>query len=433
MDSVEDYHFQIHNSHLFIKALIFSLAIYILIAPFTGLFPLQGNLIVYFKDNLNGFQGLPLNINPIFLTIEILMYQIELLLEYLFPLFWGTNNYFFLRFILKLPLFIFFFLDAVLVKKIIQLEYNDSVISNFAFTIQLLNLPLIYTSFILGTSESFAFFLFLASYLFMIQVLKKKIPENENFLNIFIAGFLLGLAISFSIWFLFVFFLFLRHLNVRKLIFYSLSIGVSVLLVFIPYYFIFNTSFINYTPDTFGIGIFLQYIGLNALAPILLLIELALLLFISIFLKIEDNSKLIIISAIVIILSPYLTINEFIIFLEIFILGLIKYSKSEKVVTIEENRKVTLPSSGITVLLVILYLVFLVYILFIYPIFNVFYINIIELGFIGRTNLSFWQSNAIIEFKSLSFIIFSIIVTFGLFIVQRKGKIFNTNKNYSTN
>ena len=102
-----------------IRYFLISLAFFSIISPFTGFLDLHSNLFLYLNKNFYSLTQYPVNINPLFLIFESIMFEINLLLENYFPKLWGSNNFFFLRFAIKLPLFLFFFLNALLTYYII--------------------------------------------------------------------------------------------------------------------------------------------------------------------------------------------------------------------------------------------------------------------------------------------------------------------------
>lgn len=412
-----------------IKALLLLIAFFCVISPYTGLLNLQSNLVIYFNSNAMNIHKFPRNLNPIFFMLESSMYELNLLLEFFFPKLWGSENYNFLRFLFKLPLLFFYILDAFLIEKIIAKEWSSERLASKAFLIQLFNIPLIFMTFFLGTWESIAIFFLLLNYLILIHRKKEIKGKNASTLEALFAGFFLGIAVSFSYFLILVILLFIPLLKIKSMFVYCISTLFSLILIYIP---VANFGYqqINFIPNQFGIGVLLTFFHLEYLFFYIFVLEMILLVVISQSKFLTFFDKLPIFSALIIFFSINFTFSDFIIFFQIFLLGMLRFSD------FSFNSKVnyTIPDQSSTntkifLLNYIFYFIFLIYFAFIYQISNVFYLRIIIASPLNILNILFWNTGLIIEFKSIFFIIFAIQLFLATLLMIQKRKIFNINQN----
>ena len=410
-----------------IKAILLLIAFFSIISPFTGLLELQSNLVIFFNDNFAGISKFPSELNPIFFIIEYMMYEINLLFEFLIPNLWGTENYIFLRFLFKLPLLFFFILNAILIEKIITNEFNDNRLASNAFYIQLFNIPLIFTTFFLGTWESIAIFFLLLNYYILLEQKKEKEKNNFFSFEVLIAGFLFGIAITFSYFLLLGIFLFIQLIKLRKIILYCISAIFSFILINIPVFY-FGSQRINFTPNQFGMSVLLTFFHLEKIFIYSILVELILLIFLSQIKFLRFFDKLSIFSTLVIFFSINFTFNDFVIFFQIFLLGILKFSDFKLKSKTNFEIRGYLSDIKIIYSIFLFYILFIIYALFVYQTSNIIYLRLINVSFIETWNRLFWNSGLLLEFKSYFFIIFSIqLFLTAIFLIQKR-KIFNITK-----
>ena len=410
-----------------IKSCLFLLALFCLVSPFSGFLELHSNLIIYFNSNFASINKFPTNINPIFLILEFFMYELNLLLSFLFPNMWGPANYQFLRFLFKLPLFVAFILIAFLTEKIVSKELNNNELASKTFYFQLFIIPLIYTTFILGTSESITIFFILLQFNILLSD-KNQVNQNDiSLINVFIAGFLLGIAVSFSYLVIFLVFLSIFRMKFWKIFLYVLSLFFSLFLINLPV-FILGTYQINYSPDQFGIVNLLVYYKLENIAIYILAVEVILLVVLGLIKFSNIFDKLMVLSFLIIFLTVNLSIIDFMIFLQLFILGLLKELGFDYKLKIESKLKENLPIISFYFLLIIIYVCCITFLFINYQITDVIYLKVITLSPIGIFNKSFLTSNNLNEFKMVFYIIFSFFLSLTSLIMLKKGKTFNVNK-----
>lgn len=421
----------VDNLHI-LKGFFFLFSIFIVVAPYSGYIYLQSGLAQYFQSNFSNFTGIPKNINPIFLIFEAIGYQIELFFEFVLPRFWGTNNYFFLRFIFKLPLFIFYFLSAIILSKIIQLQFDNENLTGLVFYFQLFNLPLMYETFIIGNPESIPIFFILLSYYEILQIDNKQIPVNQTIGYLVIAGFFLGISISFSYFSLLLLVLIWNKLSIKNTLIYILGSIISLMFIYFPLLFFSTANQLPLNQDMFGIYNLITIFRLSNVSIVLQIIEAILILIIILNNKLTVFSKITIVGIFVLILTPNFFLTDYIIVFQFFLLGVVESFQLNINDPFTFDRKHI--SSRYTVLLslsiISLSVLFVIYGFFIYPVTDVFYIGIIINGILGKFNVAFWRLNSVLEFKVLFYVIFSFLFVFMVFIIQKKRKAFNTDKNF---
>ena len=145
-----------------IKGILIILALFMLISPFSGDFNYFSRLISNLKLNWNGFVNLS-GFNPINFSISAFMLQIEYFIEYIFPRFWGYDNLFFIRILLKFPSLILFIISSFVIAKLIKIVYKIRESEEFFFYIHLFNLPILYSVIVQGTNEIFPITFFFIS------------------------------------------------------------------------------------------------------------------------------------------------------------------------------------------------------------------------------------------------------------------------------
>ena len=414
MITISFFHQQIIDKEQKIKAILFLFAVFSLVAPFTGFLEFQSNMVLYFNRNLITINQFPTDINPIFLLLQLLMYEFNLLIEFLLPKFWGTNNYFFMRFAFKLPLFIFFIADAFLVEKIIYSE--------------LFNIPLIYTTFILGTPESITFFFILLSFCFLLQVKINDSMANYQKTNIFYAGFFLGIAISFSYSLILIIFAFIPRLKVKEIIIYLMSISFSIVLVFIPFILFDSTRIQFFEHPTYGIENLFSLLNMDTLGIYILLLEILIITILTFRVKFSSLERLLVYSTIIVILTYNLSLSDFFVFLQLFILGLLNYSNFDYDFKLKSIVIHNLPNKTFFFSLIFIYICYLIFLYLVFQISDVVYLKIIELGPIGVYNRSLWSLNKMLEFNVLFYIIFSLLLFVTSILVLKKEKFLTGEK-----
>lgn len=421
-------HISVNQTKIKIILLVFS--IFCLISPFTGLLELHSNLILYFKSNFSNISQFPTNISPIFLLLQFLMYELNSLVEFIFPKLWGPNNYFFMRFIFKLPLFIIYIVIAFLVEKIIFIELENRQLASRAFYIQLFNIPIMYTTFILGTPECLAIFFILIQYYFLLQWKANGTLNNNWYLGFFLTGFIFGIALSFSFSILLIIFVFFSFMKLKQAIVYVLSMIFSFLLVSIPIYLsVFQHIDIHYQ-SFFGIQNVLIFLKIDYMQTsiFIFIIEVAILAILTKQKISSSLDNLLIASCIIIVLTVNLTFYDFILLLQLFILGMVKYSDFDTTLRFHSYVFEKFPNIQFYFPLLLLYSFCFFYVSFFFRISDVIYLKFIELGPIGSINRSFWNLGIILEFNIAFYFSYSFLLFFTSLILIKKRKIFNTSE-----
>ena len=73
------------NNSTKVKYFMLSFAFFSLISPFTGFLSLHSNLISYLNENFYTLGEYPQNISPIFLILESIMFEVNLLIQNILP------------------------------------------------------------------------------------------------------------------------------------------------------------------------------------------------------------------------------------------------------------------------------------------------------------------------------------------------------------
>ncbi len=430
MASFSTFQNQINSNQSRIKTILLVFAIFCLISPFTGYLELHSNLISYFQNNFSSINQYPLNINPIFMLLQFLMYELNSLVEFIFPKLWGQQNYFFLRFLFKLPLFISYVLIAYLIEKIIYIEFKDEQLAIRSFYIQLFNLPLMYTTFIMGTPESLVIFFMLIQFYILLQIKNNSNSIENNYLQVFFSGFLFGIAISFSYILFLMIFIFLYALKIKQVLVYVFSVIFSNILIILPFYLSNLPSFEFYNQNYIGIQNLLVYFKIEnqLIYTVIFLFEISLLI---IFLnyKMKDIfNKLLVYSFIVILLTINLTLSDILILIQIFILGMLKDFDLNSEYKFKSLKIEKLPSARFYVPLGLIYLLSLLYLYFVFHISDIVYLKFIVLGSFGAINRWFWNLNILFKFNLIFYFTLSILLLCTTFLLLKKRKIFNTDE-----
>lgn len=413
-----------------IKAILLVFAIFSIISPFSGYLELHSNLISYFKSNLLVIKQFPINLNPIFIILEFLMYELNGLIGFLFPKLWGPNNYFFMRFMLKLPLFVFFILIPFLVEKIVLLELKDEHLASHAFYLQMFNLPLMYVTFFLGTPESIELFFILLQWYYLIQWKNDGTLNGNWFLGIFLSGFVFSIAVSFSYNLILVAVVFLSFMKMKQVLVYICSVVFTNLLILAPIYLL-NVSSITFPIQYyFGIQNVITFFKIDYIAIFILILEIILIVIVFKFTNLRYFDQLLILSLLLVILTVNLSINDFIIVIQLFVLGMITNFNFNTHYRFRSLIIDDVPSGSFYVPVVLIYIATILYLFFVFRISDIIYLKIIVLGPIGVVNRMFWNLNFLVEFNIVFYIIFSFLLLVSSILTIKKRKIFNIDENH---
>jgi hypothetical protein len=351
------------------------------------------------------------------------MFQFNVFLENLFPRLWGYDNFFFLRFAFKLPLFLFFSTTPFMIRRIVKIELDDNVNAQRAFYFQLLNIPIIYSTFIWGTPEILSIFFFLFSLLLILES-NTNLDKNRLFL-VFFAGIFFGYSFLSSNVLLYLIFLLVSKLNKKKFVTFCMGTILGLFLIKLPFLFYPNNQTLLLIPESFGLSDILSILNLQVLNVFIFTIEIILLIYVCFLKKFDLFDKLFLYSAIIIILSVNLSVGDLIIIIQISILTITKHLNKILDLDINSLGKKDFSKIFQVFSFFVLYAVIFFYFFFIYPISNVYYLKIIENGLIGNISRSFWNLNKILEFKILFFMIISSIFT-GIcaILLKKKSNVF---------
>lgn len=357
------------------KAILIVFSFYILLGPHSGIFDENVLNIFNLKKNWLSISDISIDIHPIIFSFNIILYQLAYIFEFLFPKLWGSENYFFVRLLFKLPLMISLVVSAFLLQTICKNISKNEKLSNLTFYFQLFNLPLLYSIIILENTVIIPFTLFLL----MVTILQINSGSIDDFTSIFLSGCLSGLVISFNIVYFVIIIPFILLLTYKYKFIMILSSVTLYLLIKITWGNLINIDLISY--DTKFISDSLNNILFNQanLISIIILYQLLMGIYIIVSNSFDNQHKLLFVSTILINITIENNFSIFLFSLLVFVYLIMIYYSNETYLFLLKIKGKNIRISAPLLILILLNYLIAIYLLGLFPIFELINLELIQI------------------------------------------------------